>query len=176
MRGYFGLGVEGLSKSHNAGALFRTAHAFGASFLFAIAPSVNVREIHQADTSGSDGHVPLFQHEGVADLSLPRGCRLVGVELTEDAVDLPSFRHPERAAYVLGPERGSLSPELAERCDFVVKIPTAFCVNVSVAGAIVLYDRAVSRGRWAERPVRPGGGMAPPAPHVHGGRIVRTAI
>ena len=29
-RGYFGIGVEGVSKSANVGALLRTAHAFGA--------------------------------------------------------------------------------------------------------------------------------------------------
>jgi hypothetical protein len=28
------------------------------------------------------------------------GCRLVGVELLDEAIDLPSFRHPLRAAYV----------------------------------------------------------------------------
>jgi len=37
MRGYFGIGVEGISKSMNAGALFRTAHAFRASFMFTVA-------------------------------------------------------------------------------------------------------------------------------------------
>ena len=37
MRGYFGIGVENLSKQMNAGSLFRTAHAFGASFVFTIA-------------------------------------------------------------------------------------------------------------------------------------------
>jgi len=35
-RGYFGIGVEGISKPMNAGNLFRTAHAFGASFVFTI--------------------------------------------------------------------------------------------------------------------------------------------
>jgi len=34
MRGYFGIGVEGLSKRYNAGELFRAAHAFGAGFIF----------------------------------------------------------------------------------------------------------------------------------------------
>ena len=30
MKGYFGIGVEGISKAVNVGTLFRTAHAFGA--------------------------------------------------------------------------------------------------------------------------------------------------
>ena len=92
----------------------------------------------------------------------------MGVELAEDAVELPSFRHPRQAAYVLGPERGSLSPALVERCDFLVRIPTAFCVNVATAGAIVMYDRMLSLGRFAERAVMAGGTPLPPPPHVAG--------
>ena len=32
MRGYFGMGVERISKAMNMGAIMRTAHAFGAGF------------------------------------------------------------------------------------------------------------------------------------------------
>ena len=86
-------------------------------------------------------------------MKLPRGCSLVGIELTDDAIDLPSFYHPPRAAYVLGPERGSLSDNLLSRCDHVVKIPTAFCINVAMAGAIVMYDRVKTLAHFAERPI-----------------------
>lgn len=175
MRGYFGVGVERLSKPRNAGAIFRTAHAFGASFLFGIDADVNLRQLHQTDTSGAAGQTPLWEFPSVAALDLPKGCQVVGIELTEDAVALPSFRHPAQAAYVLGTERGSLSPELIARCDHVVKIPTDFCLNVSIACAVTLYDRMLSRGRFAERPVKPGGPTEPPPPHVHGGIFTRFA-
>ena len=36
MRGYFGIGVEGISKAMNLGNLMRSAHAFGASFFFTV--------------------------------------------------------------------------------------------------------------------------------------------
>jgi tRNA C32,U32 (ribose-2'-O)-methylase TrmJ len=58
---------------------------------------------------------------------------------------------------VLGPERGSLSEALLARCDFTVKIPTSFCVNVAMAGAIVMYDRVKSLAPFAERPISEGG-------------------
>ena len=32
-----------------------------------------------------------------------------------------------------------------------------FCVNVGVAGAIVMYDRLISMGKFADRPVHEGG-------------------
>ena len=99
-------------------------------------------------------------------MALPQGCKLVGIELIDDAIDLPSFRHPLRAAYVLGPEQGSLSPELLARCDYVVKIPTSFCINVAMAGAIVMYDRTRTLARFADRPMREGGPDAPAAPRV----------
>ena len=107
----------------------------------------------------------VIRNTGNAELRLPVGCDLVGVELLDDAVDLPSFRHPPAAAYILGPERGSLSPEIQALCDFTVKIPMKFCVNVGVAGAIVMYDRLLNLGRFAERPLSPGGPsrkLAPP--------------
>jgi tRNA G18 (ribose-2'-O)-methylase SpoU len=99
-------------------------------------------------------------------MAFPQGCKLVGVELLDEAADLPSFRHPMRAAYVLGPEQGSLSPELLARCDYTVKIPTKFCVNVAMAGAIVMYDRILSLARFADRPISEGG--AKPLPQKRG--------
>ena len=168
MRGYFGIGVEGISKPMNVGNLFRSAHAFGASFVFTI------RAHHTAfnapsDTSRAAGHLPSYAWAGVADMQLPKGCRLVGIELLDEAVELPSFKHPLQAAYVLGPERGSLSPELTERCDAIVKIPTKFCVNVGVAGAIVMYDRLLTLGRFGERPLHEGAAPEARKSHVHGG-------
>jgi len=55
-----------------------------------------------------------------------------------------------------------------------VRIPTRFCVNVAIAGALVMYDRMLSLGRFPERPVRSGGPVAPVAGHVHGGPRWRT--
>ncbi len=153
MRGYFAVGVEGISKGFNLGNLVRTSNAFDASFFFTINASVSYAEVKSSDTAHSDIHMPFYAYKNLSEFTLPKDCALVGVELLDDAVDLPSFRHPMRAAYVLGPEKGNLSPELVKRCDHIVKIPTKFCVNVGIAGAMVIYDRMVSLGSFAERPV-----------------------
>ena len=166
-RGYFGIGVEGVSKPMNFGNLARSAHGFGASFVFTVAPARAIGA-PPSDTSRSREHLPWYSHASAEDMRLPDDCRLVGVELLDTAIELPSFRHPTKAAYVLGPEGGSLSPEMVARCEFVVKIPMAFCINVAMAGVVVMYDRMVSLGRFAERPVRVGGPSAPRAAHVHG--------
>ena len=86
--------------------------------------------------------------------------------------DAPAF-DPMAAAYLLGPERGSLSPEAQARCDLVVKIPTRFCVNVGTAGAIVMYDRLISLGRFARRPVNPRAPVEATPDHVQGAQKIR---
>jgi len=174
VRGYFGIGVEGISKAMNVGSIFRTAHAFGAGFVFTVDASYATVEGGRADTSSALGHTPFYEFPDIDALVLPQKCALVGVELTPDSIDLPSFHHPSRAAYILGPERSSLSPEMTERCAFVIKIPMQFCVNVSIAAAIVMYDRVQSLGRFQRRPQRPGGPDTPLAEPVFGAPQFRT--
>lgn len=155
-RGYFAIGAERMSKSLNLGNLMRSAHGFGASFTFTVGATYRALEA-RADTSKGQLHLPHYNWQSIEEMALPQGCKIVGVELLDEAIDLPSFRHPLRAAYILGPEMGSLSPAMLERCDYTVKIPTSFCVNVAMAGAIVMYDRVRSLAHFAERPIREGG-------------------
>lgn len=156
MRGYFGIGVENISKEQNVGTIARSAHSFGASFFFTIDPEVDIHGLKVSDTSDAFDHMPYYQYDSPLDMDLPQDCTLVGVEFVDESIPLPSFRHPLRAAYVLGPEMGNLSPEIMKRCDHIVKIPMKFCVNVGVAAAIMMYDRMICLGKFAERPVRPG--------------------
>ena len=61
MRGYFGIGVERVSKPMNVGNLFRTAHAFGASFVFTV-------NAHYHDKPGEIGHIARSQAFAVLQL------------------------------------------------------------------------------------------------------------
>jgi tRNA G18 (ribose-2'-O)-methylase SpoU len=175
-RGYFGIGAEGVSKSANVGALLRTGHAFGASFCFTVGTGWDARAARTADTSHTELHVPMWRYPSITEMSLPIGCVLVGIELLDDAVDLPSFRHPLNAAYVLGPERAGLSGALLQRCDHVIRIPTRFSLNLAVAGALVLYDRMLQHGRFAERPVGSRGPVETLAATGHGPPRFRKTI
>lgn len=159
-RGYFGIGAEGVSKPMNMGALMRTANAFGASFIFSVNADDKIREAYLADTSKAAGSVPYYPWTSIGEMQLPKGCVLVGIELTDDAVDLPAFRHPFAAAYVLGRERGDLTPQMLARCAHVVRIPTRFCINLALAGALVMYDRMLAHGGYPARPIMPGGPKA----------------
>lgn len=151
MRGYFGVGSERISKQMNLGAVMRTAHAFGASFIFTVGSPLKAREAALSDTSNSADHVPLYEWASVEEMIFPRKCLLIGVELDDSAVDLPVFPHPFNAAYILGPEKGDLSDAAKARCAHLVKIPTKFCINLSVAAAIVMYDRHLALGGYERR-------------------------
>ena len=174
MRGYFGIGIEGASKPFNVGTLFRSAHAFGASFAFTVDADFRYERANVADTSRASEQMPYYHFPDYDHLFLSDGCRMVGVELTPDAIELPSFKHPSRAAYILGPERGNLSQEMQDQCDFIIKIPMSFCVNVAIAANIVMYDRLISLGRFAPRPVRAGAPTEPKPEVFYGGWISRT--
>ena len=155
-RGYFAIGAERISKSLNLGNLLRSAHGFGASFTFTIGATYQALEA-RADTSKGAQHLPHYnwakrRRAGAAG-GMPAG-RGGAARRGHRPAELPPSL---RAAYVLGPERGALSPELIARCDHVVRIPTSFCVNLAMAGAIVMYDRVRSLGRFAERPLVEGG-------------------
>ena len=159
------------------GALLRTAHAFGASFCFTVGAGWDARAGRVADTADTPHQVPHWRWGSVEALDLPRECALVGVELLDEAVDLPSFRHPLNAAYVLGPERSGLSDAMRARCRHVVRIPTRFALNLAVAGAIVLYDRLLQHGRFAERAVGAGGPGATAEPvRGHGDPVFRAVV
>lgn len=161
-RGYFAIGAERISKVFNMGNLMRSAHGFGASFTFTVGADYRHGEAI-TDTSKSLAHVPHYSWETLDEMRLPDDCKIVGVELLDAAIDLPSFHHPRQAAYVLGPELGSLSPDMLARCDYTIRIPTRFCLNVAMAGAIVMYDRVRTMARFADRPMTAGGPQHSPA-------------
>lgn len=142
-RGYWGIGIVHGKTEQNVGTLWRSAFCFGASFIF----TVGRRYQKQAsDTPKAWRHIPLINFEGVEDLKrhLPYSCQLVGVELSERARELGGYCHPEVACYLLGAEDYGLTPTELKVCHSVVQIPGASrCLNVSVAGSIVMYDRVV---------------------------------
>ena len=71
MRGYFAIGIEGVSKPMNVGSLFRTAHAFGASFVFTVAADYSRVHCAKSDTSDTPGHLPFYGFPDVSSMILP---------------------------------------------------------------------------------------------------------
>ena len=93
--------------------------------------------------------MPYFHYNTFEDFyeHLPKGAMLVGVELTDDAVDLETFNHPRRCVYLLGAEDHGLSKKAIEKSHHLIKFKSEMSLNVSVAGSIVMYDRGINKPR-----------------------------
>ena len=140
MAGYYGIGIYHNKSKRNIGTLWRSAQLFEASFIFSI---LNRYKWQPSDTLKSWRHVPFFHHDSVDDFlqNLPFDCELIGVELTEDAIDIVDFKHPKQAIYLLGAEDTGLPEEILAMCSRVIKLPGKYSMNVSTAGSLVMYDR-----------------------------------
>ena len=93
MRGYFAIGIEGVSKPGNIGNLLRTAHGFGAAFVFTLRQQLTAEQKAgirpgDVDTSKTGASVPYFEYHSVDEMALPKGCLLIGVEITDEATEL----------------------------------------------------------------------------------------
>lgn len=143
-RGYFGVAVWHPKVGINIGTLWRSAAILDAAFLC----TIGKRYPPQAsDTIKAPRHTPLWHFTTPDDFweHIPPDCRSIAVEIHKRAKSLPTFVHPERAVYILGPEDGSLPESLVDRAYAVIQIPGAYCFNLAVAGSIVLYDRIAKR-------------------------------
>lgn len=141
-RGYFGIGIENIKTEQNIGTLWRSASILGASFIFTIGKRYKKQS---SDTMKSWKHIPLYNYETFEDFfkCMPYDCKLIGVELDSKSVQVANFKHPERCVYILGAEDHGLTNESMEKCHEFVQLPGEHCMNVSVAGSIIMYDRII---------------------------------
>ncbi len=139
-RGYYGIGIFHCKTSTNLGTLWRTAANFGADFIFTIGKRY---EKQCSDTVKAWRHIPLYTYETYEDFMkhIPYDCRLVGVELSDDARNLKHYVHPERCVYLLGAEDYGIPDRVLSKCKDIVMIDSDRCMNVAVTGGIVMYDR-----------------------------------
>jgi tRNA G18 (ribose-2'-O)-methylase SpoU len=143
---FFGIGIQNGKTPKNLGVLWRSAQNLGASFIF----TIGNRYAKQAcDTHNAVNAMPYYHYETFEDFlkNIPKGARIVGVELTDNAENLETFHHPRRCVYLLGAEDHGLSKQAIAASHFVVKFNSKFSLNVSVAGSIVLYDRGLNKAR-----------------------------
>lgn len=138
--GYYGVGIEHAKTKFNYWSLFRTAQILDADFLFLIGARFTQ---HSADTMKSFRHIPVFSYENFNDFNShrPYDCKLIGVEMVDNAIEISGYKHPERAIYLLGAEDHGLTNLAIDNCQELIKLYGERSLNVAVAGSIVLYDR-----------------------------------
>jgi len=139
-RGYYGIGILNGKTEMNIGTLWRSASILGASFIFTIGKRYKKQA---SDTMKAWRHIPLYHYDEFADFykNIPYDCQLVGVELDERAHLIKNYVHPQRCIYILGAEDNGLTIEALSHCHSIIQLPGEYCMNVAVAGSIVMYDR-----------------------------------
>ena len=138
----FAIGIENVKHGVNLGTLLRSAYNLGASLVFTVGRRY---ERQHSDTVKAYRHIPLLHFIDWDDYKrhAPFDWIPIAVEVSLNAVDLRDFVHPKSASYLLGPEDGSLSREAMALAKIIVTIPSRLCLNVSVAGSLVMYDRCL---------------------------------
>ena len=151
--GYACIGLYNPQGPENVGSVLRAAGCYGAHSVFYTGQRYERARQFRTDTKGIHLAIPLI---GVDDLQavIPLDCVPVAVELLPDAKPLTTYRHPDRAFYIFGPEDGSLKKDVTAWCRDVVYIPTEGSMNLAATVNVVLYDRLLKGspgGRTAGR-------------------------
>lgn len=142
-RGFASVGLFHPKDKANIGSVLRAAGCYSVALI-----NIQGARYNRAatDTQAAYRHIPLVH---VTDLreSIPYDCVPVAVELTEHARSLVTYKHPERAYYIFGPEDGTLGAKVLPWCRDIVYIPTRYCMNLAATVNVVLYDRLAKQER-----------------------------
>jgi 23S rRNA (guanosine2251-2'-O)-methyltransferase len=151
--------LDGIEDPHNLGALIRTADGAGADGV--IIPERRAATVNATVTKTSAGaseHVRIARVVNVArtlDELKQKNVWIVGLDERGEK-DYDQLDYNMDCAVVLGAEGHGLHDLVRKKCDYLVSIPMmgrVSSLNVSVAGAVVMYE--VARQRRAN-----------PMPHV----------
>lgn len=137
MRGFSVVGLLNTKIETNVGGALRAAHCYGATMVI-----LEGRRYRQqaSDTTKAPRHIPLVETLDIFSV-IPHNCIPIAVEVMPECKALPTFKHPERAIYIFGPEDGNIPHRVLSRCKDIVYVPTKFCMNLAATINVVLYDR-----------------------------------
>ncbi|MCW2277834.1 23S rRNA (guanosine(2251)-2'-O)-methyltransferase RlmB [Heliophilum fasciatum] len=154
----FVLILDGMEDPHNVGALLRTAECAGVhGVILPKRRGVALTSTVAKAAAGAIEHIPIARVtnlvQTVAYLK-EQGLWVIGSDSEAPApYHAQDFTGP--VAIVVGGEGKGVSRLLQEKCDFLVAIPMAGQVsslNASVAGALLMYERARQQNQKATSP------------------------
>ena len=151
--------LDGVEDPHNLGALIRTADGAGAGGI--VIPERRAAAVNATVAKASAGaseHVKIARVVNLAralEEMKERNIWIVGLDERGDR-SYDQLDYQMDCAIVLGAEGHGLHDLVRKKCDYLVSIPMAGKVpslNVSVAGAIVMYEVARQRRALGAAPV-----------------------
>ena len=143
--------LDEIEDPHNVGALIRTAEAAGVHGI--IIPKHHSASLNQtvAKTSaGASEHLPAAKVTNLAqtiDMLKKNGIWIIGLSLDAEK-DYDQIDYSGPIALVVGNESKGIRRLIAEKCDFLVRIPMIGKIqslNASVAGGLVMYEALRAR-------------------------------
>ena len=146
--------VYNIGKKKNFGDILRSAAAFGVKEVFV----VGARKLSTFGNQGTQKYC-YFRHfdtltEAKAELS-KRGIRLIGIEITADAVSVLTHPFTGSICFMSGNEGTGMNAQQLEACDSFVYVPqysgATASLNVAMATGIVFHHFA----SWARKPEQP---------------------
>lgn len=141
------LALDHLVDPQNVGTLLRAAEAFGVKTV--LLPKDRAAGITPAVVNSSAGaveHLFIVQTVNLAqelERLKKRGIWIVGIENRENAAILGKTAIPTPCVLVIGSEGQGMGPNLAKRCDLLLKIEMKGAVNslnAATAGSIALFE------------------------------------
>lgn len=145
--------LDEVTDPRNVGAVVRSVEAVGAGgVLVPSHRSAGVTAVAARAAAGATSRVPIVRAGNLSralEELKKAGFWVVGLD-GEAEVGLFDFKFPDRSVLVLGSEGKGLRPIIRAACDHRVAIPMRGAVaslNVSVAGAVALYEWLRQRGR-----------------------------
>ncbi len=152
--------MEEVHKPNNISALIRTADAVGVHQLHAVWPSNTKMRALGGTSAGARNWVKLITHETTSDAFCAlkkQKMQILVTHLSDSAIDFRELDYTQPTAIILGQEKKGISQEAIEMADQCILIPMVGMVeslNVSVAGALILYEaqRQRKRANMYEKP------------------------
>ncbi len=146
--------LDRINDPHNLGSVIRTANCAGAhGVIISRHDSVSVTATVEKSSAGATAYTPIVRVNNlsnVIDLLKERGVWVTGADAAGDR-DLYGADLKGAAAIVIGSEGEGISRLVAEKCDFLVKIPMKGQINslnASVAAALMIYECARQRNSF----------------------------
>lgn len=163
----FFLALDSIEDPQNLGALLRTADGAGVDgILLPERRSAPITPTVAKTSAGASEHVRIARVTNlVRSLEQMKKANIWVIGLDERGTpDYSDFDFTSDCVLVLGREGAGLHDLVKKTCDHLLRIPMAGKVsslNVSVAGAVVMYEAMRQRRATSVQPMTPS---APPAP------------
>ena len=166
----FFLALDGVEDPHNLGALLRSADGAGVDgVLLPERRTAPISAVTAKTSAGASEHVPIARVTNLTRaLEHMKKANVWVIGLDERGTpDYTDFDFDRDCCLVLGAEGSGLHELVKKTCDYLLRIPmkgSVSSLNVSVAGAVVMYEALRQRTRYRlgpalEAPVKPRKGL-----------------